>query len=157
MNRTDLAHSFAVRLRSIRLQRGISQCTLADRMDTSCSHVQALEKGKTLPEAPTLRKAAVALDVPIGDLLPCPTILLPFHSYLLLARLRAGLLQRELAEQAGVARPSLARYERGYCLPVQRATVEKLAEVLQDPVLLQRYGFAMQQRRMEAYRVQEEE
>ena len=43
------------------------------------------------------------------------------------ARIRSGMLQRELAVKANVSAGSLSRYERGWIEP-ERATAEKIAK-----------------------------
>ncbi len=62
--------SLAQRVREIRYAKGWGPDELANRADISRTALYQIESGKTgLPRAGTLRRIAVALDVPMEDLL----------------------------------------------------------------------------------------
>jgi transcriptional regulator with XRE-family HTH domain len=61
---------FGAQLRAIRLERGWSQHTLADRADMQPKHVSRLETGeRTDPRLSTVRRLAEALNVSPARLL----------------------------------------------------------------------------------------
>ncbi|HKT73237.1 MAG TPA: helix-turn-helix transcriptional regulator [Steroidobacteraceae bacterium] len=57
----------ALRIRTIRKRRGLTQDELAEKIDRTGDAVSQLERGKSLPSFETLERLAVALDVPIRD------------------------------------------------------------------------------------------
>src|SRR5271170_2078006 len=62
--------SLATRVREIRYAKGWGPDELANRADISRTALYQIESGKTgLPRAGTLRRIAVALEVPMDDLL----------------------------------------------------------------------------------------
>jgi transcriptional regulator with XRE-family HTH domain len=64
--------SLAQRVRDIRYTKGWGPDELANRAEISRTALYQIESGKTgLPRAGTLRRIAVALDVPMEDLLGC--------------------------------------------------------------------------------------
>ena len=64
------ASEFGAQLRAIRLERGWSQHTLADRADMQPKHVSRLETGERAdPRLSTLRRLAEALGCEPGRLL----------------------------------------------------------------------------------------
>jgi transcriptional regulator with XRE-family HTH domain len=64
--------SLAQRVRDIRYAKGWGPDELAHRAEISRTALYQIESGKTgLPRAGTLRRIAVALDVPMEDLLGC--------------------------------------------------------------------------------------
>lgn len=63
--------SLAQRVRDIRYAKGWGPDELANRAEISRTALYQIENGKTgLPRAGTLRRIAVALEVPMDDLLP---------------------------------------------------------------------------------------
>jgi transcriptional regulator with XRE-family HTH domain len=64
--------SLAQRVRDIRYAKGWGPDELANRAEISRTALYQIESGKTgLPRAGTLRRIAVALEVPMEDLLEC--------------------------------------------------------------------------------------
>lgn len=57
----------ALRIRTIRKRRGLTQDELAEKIDRTGDAVSQLERGKSLPSFETLERLAVALDIPIRD------------------------------------------------------------------------------------------
>lgn len=58
-----------VTLKNFRLQAGLSQDELADRMDLSTPYISMLESGKRYPSIEMLIRIAIALEVRPGSLL----------------------------------------------------------------------------------------
>ena len=59
------------RLRSLRMEKGLSQPRLAEAAGVSVDTIYRIEKGKDQdPRLPTYAKLADALGVPVGDLFP---------------------------------------------------------------------------------------
>ena len=58
-----------MRVRTLRLQRGLTQRQLADLADLYHTTISELERGVTRPDIDTLKRIAAALHVPIGELL----------------------------------------------------------------------------------------
>lgn len=58
-----------LRIRALRLERGLTQEELAVRAGLSQSHVSEHETGARVPKLPTLFRIARALDVEPGELL----------------------------------------------------------------------------------------
>lgn len=57
------------RIRSIRIEKGLSQMDLVRRFDWSLSHYQKIERGVLDPRFTTLEKLADSFDMPVSDLL----------------------------------------------------------------------------------------
>lgn len=57
----------ALRIRTIRKRRGLTQEALAEKIDRTADAVSQLERGKSLPSFETLERLARALGVPIRD------------------------------------------------------------------------------------------
>lgn len=57
----------ALRIRTIRKRRGLTQEALAEKIDRTADAVSQLERGRSLPSFETLERLAFALDVPIRD------------------------------------------------------------------------------------------
>ncbi len=60
---------FGAQLRSLRLERGLSQVALAVMVETNPTHICAYETGKSEPKVPMVRRLAEALAVPASALL----------------------------------------------------------------------------------------
>lgn len=56
-------------LKDTRFRAGFTQAELAERASTTQTTVARIERDAVQPEITTIRKLAVALDVPITDLL----------------------------------------------------------------------------------------
>lgn len=61
--------TISANLLRIRKDRGVSQVSLADNAGLSRGAYRSLEKGRSLPRSDTLKSLALALDVPLKDLL----------------------------------------------------------------------------------------
>src|SRR5690349_7535330 len=64
-----LEQELSVRLRRRRLEIGLSQSKLAERVDVSAEFISRLERGATLPSLPTLMRLCSALGCSPDDLL----------------------------------------------------------------------------------------
>ncbi len=62
-----LRNRVALRIRTIRKRRGLTQTQLAERIDRTSDAVSQLERGLSLPNFETLERLGAALDVPIRD------------------------------------------------------------------------------------------
>ena len=58
------------RVRALRVERGLSQSTLAAQIGTPQPKLSRIELGKTDVQLSTIKKLADALGVPLKDLLP---------------------------------------------------------------------------------------
>lgn len=61
---------FNDKLRNIRLQRGLTQTELAERLQTSQSSITSWENGRREPDFRTIQRLADFFNVPITALLP---------------------------------------------------------------------------------------
>lgn len=57
----------ALRIKTIRRRRGLTQEGLAERISRTVDAISNLERGKSLPSFETLEKLSEALDVPLRD------------------------------------------------------------------------------------------
>jgi transcriptional regulator with XRE-family HTH domain len=115
------------RIRQRRMDRGLTQYTLAERLGCRYQRVAAWERGESEPLAARWRAIEAVLGpglVPEQDGVP---------GRLWTARLRIGLTQEELAARAGVDVRTVWNSESGTYRP-SRATLEKLRKVLGDRV-----------------------
>lgn len=62
-----LKNRVALRIRTIRKQRKLTQGQLAERIDRTVFAVSQLERGLSLPSFETLERLSQALDVPVRD------------------------------------------------------------------------------------------
>ena len=60
--------SFGLRIRQLRMEKGLSQQNLADRAEIEISQVYRIEKGKTNTTLSTIGALASALDISIAEL-----------------------------------------------------------------------------------------
>ncbi|MCL8385934.1 helix-turn-helix domain-containing protein [Xanthobacter aminoxidans] len=65
----DLQRTLASNLRRYRLQAGLSQEEIAERMSVDRAYVSGLERGRRNPTLSTLVSAGQALGVPVATLL----------------------------------------------------------------------------------------
>lgn len=61
---------FGERLRELRLARGMSQGELASQAEVTTNYISRLEAGGAAPGIDLVARLAVALGVPVADLLP---------------------------------------------------------------------------------------
>ena len=66
----DIVKAFAVRLRELRTERGRSRAALARAANVHWTYVSRLEEAAAAPGIDLLAKLAIALEVPVADLLP---------------------------------------------------------------------------------------
>lgn len=66
----QLKKLFRVKLKEIRLDRGMTQAELAKKIEAHQPFVSALESGETSPTLETIAKLAEALKVAPRDLMP---------------------------------------------------------------------------------------
>jgi len=66
----DIRGDVAARVRAERARKGISQEELAHRSGLSRMHIGSIERGTTACSINTLAQIAVALGVPVRELLP---------------------------------------------------------------------------------------
>jgi|GEM_PF-257335 len=59
---------FGARLRELRIERGLTQPEIADRVGTSASNISDLERGIKVPTLTTVARLADALDCNVTDL-----------------------------------------------------------------------------------------
>jgi transcriptional regulator with XRE-family HTH domain len=70
----DIAHQFGERLRSLRIQRGMSQVQVAEHLrPLSQAHISFLETGHKAPSIETLLRCADLFGVTVDDLLSSNT------------------------------------------------------------------------------------
>jgi transcriptional regulator with XRE-family HTH domain len=66
----ESVHLFAVRLREVRLSRGMTQAELAHKARVSEAYIGRLERAEAAPGIDLVDRLAVALSTTSGDLLP---------------------------------------------------------------------------------------
>lgn len=66
----EIVERFGVKLRELRLSRGMSQTELASRSEVTTNYISRLEKGGAAPGIDLVARLVVALGVQIVDLLP---------------------------------------------------------------------------------------
>ena len=69
MDVSDAIKNLGVRVRGIRKKRGLTQQALASRMNVPRTYISKVEMGRVVPTLATLSRIAVALEVPVTDLL----------------------------------------------------------------------------------------
>lgn len=67
---SELRKQVGVRLRELRLARGLTQEALAERSELSYKFVGEVERGSANPTLDTLDRLARALEIGIGELIP---------------------------------------------------------------------------------------
>lgn len=114
------------RLRALRQAAKLSQRELGDRIGADSPVIANYENGRMAPRVDRLRQLADALGVTPADLLPGDDGV----SSLERLRVRAGLLQADVADGAGMKRTKYAAIERGQTATITAADARKLAAVL---------------------------
>ena len=130
------------RLRRARIERQISQVSVADFLKVSAQTVRNWEAGRTEPSPGDIQRLAIFYDVQ-PEMIANPNRVDPITLFtgrmrynrvpvngpkLLAAREEAGLTQAEAATKAGIGTSALGRYERGNANPTPDA-LEKLADL----------------------------
>ena len=67
---SDVAERFGARLKSIRLDQGISQEKLAELAELHRTYVSSVERGQRNVTLETIEKLAAAVDVTMAQLMP---------------------------------------------------------------------------------------
>jgi len=68
---SDVQARFGVRLREIRHTKGISQEALAGLAGLHRTYISGVERGERNISLLNIEKLAIALNVPMADLMPC--------------------------------------------------------------------------------------
>lgn len=63
------SQSFGEKMKAVRINKGLTQKALADKMEVSASTVGMYEQGRRIPDANALSKIAAALDVSVDALM----------------------------------------------------------------------------------------
>lgn len=66
----EIVERFGLKLKELRLSRGMSQGELAGQAQVTTNYISRLEKGGAAPGIDLVARLAIALGVPIADLLP---------------------------------------------------------------------------------------
>lgn len=66
----DIVRGFAVQLRLLRLKRGLSQAEVAAKSGVHVTYLSRLERGEASPGLDLMDRVAVALEVPVTELIP---------------------------------------------------------------------------------------
>jgi transcriptional regulator with XRE-family HTH domain len=88
----EIVERFGLKLKELRLSRGMSQGELAGQAHVTTNYISRLEKGGAAPGIDLVARLAVALGVQIADLLP----MTPGHDDLEVTRKQARKLFDEL-------------------------------------------------------------
>lgn len=118
------------RLRALRRASNLSQRQLGELIGADTPVIANYENGRAAPRVDRLRDLASALGVSPADLLPDETAV----SSLERLRIRAGLLQADVATQAGMTRTKYAAIERGQTATIGASDAGTLAAVLRVDV-----------------------
>ena len=114
------------RLRALRHRAKLSQRELAERIGADITVIANYENGRAAPRVDRLGRLAQALGASPADLLPDDVLVESLERL----RVRAGMLQAEVAERAGMTRTKYAAIERGQTATVTAADAMTLAGIL---------------------------
>ena len=114
------------RLRALRHRAKLSQRALAACIGADETVIANYENGRAAPRVDRLGRLAQALGTSPADLLPDGFEVESLERL----RVRAGLLQADVAERAGMTRTKYAAIERGQTASVSAADAERLAGIL---------------------------
>ena len=72
MEKSELLKKVGKRIQDVRVSKGLTQVDLAGKIegDIDTSNVSRIESGRTNPTIHTLYRIAIALEVPLTDLIP---------------------------------------------------------------------------------------
>ena len=70
IRQSDLVRRFAVRVREVRVARGLTQAGLAAAAQVTAAYVSRLEGGRVAPGIDLVERLAAALGTGVADLLP---------------------------------------------------------------------------------------
>jgi transcriptional regulator with XRE-family HTH domain len=114
------------RLRALRHAANLSQRELGDLIGADSPVIANYENGRAVPRVDRLRDLAKALKVKPADFLPSTRGVMSLERL----RVRVGLLQADVAQQAGMTRTKYAAIERGQIATISASDARALAEVL---------------------------
>lgn len=113
-----------------RKTRGLTQAEVAKRADVSQPLLSRLENNDVDPRLPTLHRVAQAINNS-ENTIDYEELEVAIPSAIMDARIEAGLTQSELADQAGVSQPLIARIENNNVNP-RASTLQIILQEL-DP------------------------
>lgn len=93
-----LKQNIGQRVKSARLQRGLTQAELAEVIDKAFETISNIERGKTAPSFSTLADIAEALEVPLKDFFDFGDVELPEERQALLLQLSVLIAQLDDAQ-----------------------------------------------------------
>ena len=115
------------RLRALRHRANLSQRELGERIGADFTVIANYENGRAAPRVDRLGQLALALGASPADLLPDDDYQVESLERL---RVRAGMLQADVAERAGMTRTKYAAIERGQTATISPADARILAAIL---------------------------
>ena len=122
--------SLGERLKNVRIQNGLTQAELADRMKISPGAVSHWENSRVEPDEKNLKSLELILG-PFASTKKRPeNRAKPFGSWLNETRIVKGLSVADLAEAAGVSVPTVYNIENGRIDNPRRQTVRRLVRAL---------------------------
>lgn len=117
-------------LRRARLQAGLSQQELADKIGVLQPYISAWETEKTTPNPDQLKKLRKVIDLEI-DSETGPSAI---GAWLMKIRSKRGVSVTELAEKSGLSLPTIYNIESGRSPNPHESTIRKLERALNDKV-----------------------
>lgn len=117
-------------LKRARLQAGLSQKELADKVGVTQTYISTWETERRVPSEEHFNKLQKVVDLDIdSEVGPSP-----IGAWLVKARNKKGLSAIELAEKAGLTFPTIYNIESGRSPNPHQSTVEKLEKALGEVV-----------------------
>lgn len=121
---------FPDRIKSLRIQKGITQRKLANYLNVSQNAVYNWETGKREPNSEMIEKIANYFNITPAYLMEWENkISYRLGGKIRNARIQLGLSQRELGEKSGISQQHIEQYETGKRIP-KRETIRKIAYAL---------------------------
>ena len=124
------------RLRRLRQERELSQSELARRTGAARTYVVAVEQGRHEPSLELLRRFALALGVPLPEIIrvlagePFSDPAAPLAARIRLRRERLGLTAAQVAARAATTRATISQIETGVNANPGLALLGRLAQAL---------------------------
>lgn len=128
------------KIRKTRIEKGLTQKQLADRMGVTQSHVWQYENGLVKPSDKQIKKFSDALGISVNELLSAEesnktenkSSTMTVGERIREIRQKAGLTQKQLADRMGVTPSHIGQYERGLRKP-SNEKIKKFADALNIP------------------------
>lgn len=128
------------KIRKTRIEKGLTQKQLADRMGVTQSHVWQYENGLVKPSDKQIKKFADALGISVNELLSAEesnktenkSKTMTVGERIREIRQKAGLTQKQLADRMSVTPSHIGQYERGVVHP-SNEQIKKFADALNIP------------------------